>query len=137
MSQGQPIKDRRKKCDDCSTGEISGLVTAVSDLTKKVSKILGASWWQKTIIVLLLGGGLAGSTGSIYVVVAKANIDGKQNTDIALANQKIDTLTESVEDLVDVIQDDKDDLREYREEQRKRQEAEHKAFLEALERVGE
>lgn len=91
--------DRRGPCRNCVKDDFAGLVRAVNELASKVSKIIGASGWQKTIIIMLLAGGLAGSTGSLYVVIAKANTDAGQNTEIALIKHDVKSNTESVKEL--------------------------------------
>jgi hypothetical protein len=92
-------EDRREHCDNCVKDRFDALVNAVSDLGIKVGNIMGASTWQKTIIIMLLGGGLSGSLVSAYVVIDKANTDGEQNTAIALIRDDVDSNAESVKEL--------------------------------------
>jgi hypothetical protein len=118
--------ERRARCNDCVKDDVGTLVDSVAELGVKVSKIIGASGWQKTIIVLLLAGGLGGSLVSSYVVIAKAHTDGEQNTNIALISEKVETTTKILDKAVNAIdklaqqqhttQDQVDDLIESQKE---------------------
>jgi hypothetical protein len=137
--------ERRARCNDCVKDDVGTLVDAVAnlknnvtDLCAKVSRILGASGWQKTIIVLLLGGAIGGSLLSSYVVIAKANTDGTQNTEIAKINMRMDSIEENVETLtqLQIQQQRREEEQAKLDEQRaQRDEEKHEAFLKKLEEV--
>lgn len=103
MSQGRPIKDRRENCDNCVKDDFAGLVKAVNELTGKVGKILGASPWQKAIILLLLAGALGGTLVSSYAAIATADTNGEQNTSIALIKKDVDNNTKNIEKMNDNV----------------------------------